>query len=361
MSSTYAPMFYIIRAIKYSWILLLVPALAALYAYLYENTEIFPKGSEEEDKWFEESITTIVAAATATLSFILGMTLNSAMTKNSEGIGLFNAFSGDLLAFGMHLLSLSDDELKESEEFQRVRSNIRDLLLAAPGILKWSFRSKGVEVDLVQVKERSDGSSVQLSERTKAMYCALKRYTSLGAVEAFMLVLGNEIEKLTKLGLNGETTLPTLIAKWENLYASYGSLGNLLGWKPPALFSWWLGICLYLYLILMPFTFVPAAGYHAIYLSFIISYFFLGAYVGLQKLGDPFAEGVSDSGEFATVTAAAKTAQQVLEELFSLEGEDGLDDIVCDIPEGAQAVMISREEIESREKESLLSENGMLY
>ena len=58
-------MFYIIRAIKYSWILLLVPALAALYAYLYENTEIFPKGSEEEDKWFEESITTIVAAATA--------------------------------------------------------------------------------------------------------------------------------------------------------------------------------------------------------------------------------------------------------------------------------------------------------
>lgn len=354
-------MFYIIRAIQYSWILLLVPALAALYAYLYQNTEVFPKGSEDKDKWFEESITTIVAASTATLSFILGMTLNGAMTKNSEGIALFNAFSGDLLAFGMHLLSLSDDELKESEDFQQARVNIRDLLLAAPGILKWSFRSKGVEIDLVQVKQRSDGSSVKLSERNRSMYCALKRYTSLGAVEAFMLVLGNEIEKLTKLGLNGETTLPTLIAKWENLYSSYGSLGNLLGWKPPALFSWWLRICLYIYLLLMPYTFVPSAGYHAIYLSFIVSYFFLGAYVGLQKLGDPFAEGVSDSGEFATVTAAAKTAQQVLEELFTAEGEDGLDDIVCDIPEGAQAVMISREEIEEREKESLLSENGMLY
>jgi predicted membrane chloride channel (bestrophin family) len=354
-------MFYIIRSIKYSWILLLVPALSALYAYLYENTEIFPKGSEEGDKWFDESITTIVAAATATLSFILGMTLNGAMTKNAEGIALFNAFTGDLLAFAMHLLSLSDDDKKDSEDYERARGNIRDLLLAAPGILKWSFRSKGVEVDLVQVKERSDGSSVKLSERNRPMYCAIKRYTSLGAVEAFMLVLGNEIEKLSKLGLSGETTVPTLIAKWENLYTSYGNLGNLLGWKPPALFSWWLGVCLYVYLILMPYTFVPAAGYHAIYLSFIISYFFLGAYVGLQKLGDPFAEGVSDSGEFATVTAAAKTAQQVLEELFRLEGDEGLDDIVCEAPDGAQAVMISREEIGLRERQSLLSETGMLY
>jgi hypothetical protein len=116
-----------------------------------------------------------------------------------------------------------------------------------------------------------------------------------------------------------------------------------------------------MYLILMPYTFVPAAGYHAIYLSFIVSYFFLGAYVGLQKLGDPFAEGVSDSGEFATVTAAAKTAQQLIEELFVAEGQDGLDEVVCDIPEGAQAVMVSRSEIELREKESLLSQSGMLY
>ena len=354
-------MFYIIRAIKYSWILLLVPALAALYTYLYENTELFPKGTEATDKWFDDSILTIVAASTATLSFILGMTLNGAMTKNAEGIALFNAFAGDLLAFGMHLLSLSDDDKKDSEDYERARSNIRDLLLAAPGILKWSFRSKGVEVDLVQVKERSDGSSVKLSERNRPMYCAIKRYTSLGAVEAFMLVLGNEIEKLSKLGLSGETTVPTLIAKWENLYASYGNLGNLLGWKPPALFSWWLGVCLYVYLILMPYTFVPTAGYHSIYLSFIVSYFFLGAYVGLQKLGDPFAEGVSDSGEFATVTAAAKTAQQVLEELFRLEGDEGLDDIVCEVPDGARAVMISREEIGLRERQSLLSETGMLY
>tara|TARA_B110000008_G_C16449158_1_gene355184 strand:- start:127 stop:462 length:336 start_codon:yes stop_codon:yes gene_type:complete len=111
----------------------------------------------------------------------------------------------------------------------------------------------------------------------------------------------------------------------------------------------------------MPYTFVPTAGYHSIYLSFIVSYFFLGAYVGLQKLGDPFAEGVSDSGEFATVTAAAKTAQQVLEELFRLEGDEGLDDIVCEVPDGARAVMISREEIGLRERQSLLSETGMLY
>ena len=354
-------MFYIIRAIKYSWILFIVPALAALYTYLYKNTDVFPKGVEDEDKWFDQSVTTIVAAATATLSFILGMTLNGSMEKNSQGIALFNAYTGDLLAFGMHVLALSSDAEKQNEAYLKARKNVRDLLLSAPGILKWTFRSKGVEVDLVQVKQLSDGTSVKLSERNPAMYCALKRYTSIGAVEAFMLVLGNEIEALKKSGAADGDAAKALIGKWENIYGSYGNLGNLLGWNPPALFSWWLGICLYVYLILMPYTFVPAAGYHSIYLSFVVSYFFLGSYVALQKLGDPFAEGVSDSGEFATVTEAAKVAQQVIEELFTQEANGGLDDIVCDLPEGAQVVNISREEIEQRERQSLLSENGMLY
>lgn len=355
-------MFYIIRAYQYSWILLLVPALAGLYAYLYANTEVFPKGDEDEDKWFDNAITVVVTAATATLSFILSMTLSGAMNKNSQGVSMFNAFTGDLLAFGMHTLALSDDDKKEDERYVKARKNIRDLLLAGPGILKWSFRKKGVLVDLVQVKENPDGSSVKLSERNRAMYCAIKRYSSLGGVEAFMLVLANEIEKLSKAGLSAETTLPALIAKWENLYGSYGNLGNLFGWKPPALFSWWLSVCLYIYLALMPYSFVPTTGYHSIYLSFIVSYFFLGAYVGLQKLGDPFAEGVSESGEFATVTKAARSAQETIEALFTTEEEDGLDDIVCELPEGAQAVQVELEEFE--EKQALLKRThreGMLY
>ena len=146
-------MFYILRAYQFSWILLLVPALAALYSFLYQNTDIFPKGDDDADQWFDNAITIVVAAATATLSFILSMTLSGAMTKNSEGIAMFNAFTGDLLAFGMHLLALSDDDKKEDERYVKARRNIRDLLLAGPGILKWSFRKKGVLVDLVQVKE----------------------------------------------------------------------------------------------------------------------------------------------------------------------------------------------------------------
>lgn len=355
-------MFYIVRSIRYSWILIVVPALAALYTFLYKETDIFPKGDDEEDKWFDNAVITTVAGATATLSFILGITLNGAMNKNSEGISLFNAFSGDLLAFAMHLLALSDDEKKDSEEYLRARTNIRDLLLAAPGILKWSFRKKGVAVDLVQVKQLSNGQSVKLSQQNPAMYCALKRYNSIGSVEALMLVLGNEIEKLSKADLSGETTLPTLIEKWEGLYASYGNLGNLLTYKPPALFAWWLGVCLALYMLLLPYTFVPSAGYHSIYLSFIVSYFFLGSYIGLQRLGDPFQEGIADTGEFATVTKAAKTAQEVIEELFIQEGSYGLDDIVCDdLPEGAKSITITREDIEREEKKSLLSSNGMLY
>jgi len=258
-------------------------------------------------------------------------------------------------------LALSDDEKKEDEKYLKARRNIRDLLLAGPGVLKWSFRSKGVLADLVQVKENPDGSSVKLYERNRSMYCAIKRYSSLGGVEAYMLVLANEIEKLAQAGLREETTLSTLIEKWEALYGSYGSLGNLLGWKPPALFSWWLSVCLYIYLILMPYSFVPTTGYHAVYLSFVVSYFFLGAYVGLQKLGDPFAEGISESGEFATVTKAAKAAQETIEALFTAEGEDGLDDIVCEAPEGAEAVEIELGEFQERQALLQRHGEGMLY
>jgi len=355
-------MFWIVRAYKYSWILLIVPALAALYTYLYQETSFFPKGPEPEDMWLETSVNLIVSAATATLSFILGMTLNDAMRKNSEGISLFNAFTGDVAAFGFHVLALTDDNQKDSDGYRRCRDNIRDLLLTAPGLLKWSFRKQGVKLDLVQVKQLSNGESVKLYDRNQAMYCALKKYMSIGAVEAFMLVLGDEIQALQRNGAADGEVMASLVAKWENIYSSYGNLGNLLGYVPPALFQWWLSVCLYIYLIMMPYTFVTAnTGYHSIYLSFIVSYLFLGAYVALQKLGDPFAEGVSDTGEFATVTEAAKTAQAAVEELFSREADGGLDDITCDIPEGAAVVNVSRAEIEMRERDSLLSDNGMLY
>ena len=168
-------MFWIVRAYKYSWILLIVPALAALYTYLYQETSFFPKGPEPEDMWLETSVNLIVSAATATLSFILGMTLNDAMRKNSEGISLFNAFTGDVAAFGFHVLALTDDNQKDSDGYRRCRDNIRDLLLTAPGLLKWSFRKQGVKLDLVQVKQLSNGESVKLYDRNQAMYCALKK------------------------------------------------------------------------------------------------------------------------------------------------------------------------------------------
>ena len=114
-------MFYILRAYQFSWILLLVPALAALYSFLYQNTDIFPKGDDDADQWFDNAITIVVAAATATLSFILSMTLSGAMTKNSEGIAMFNAFTGDLRIWYASLGSIHDEKKKTSSMSRRAR------------------------------------------------------------------------------------------------------------------------------------------------------------------------------------------------------------------------------------------------
>ena len=337
-------MFWIIRQYRTSWVLLLVPAIAALHVYLNEE-EMFPD-------WFDSTVTTIVGVATGVLSFVLGLGLNTALNRNASGTALFNAYTGDLLALGMHTIALSTDAVKASPQVIQIKNNIRDLLLAGPGIMKWAFRG-GVDPDLVQVKYINKNQSIKLYDRNQAMYCILKRYNSIGGVEALVLALGNQIHELIKSGAITEAAHVALLNKWEHIYGSYGNTGNLLGYQRPAIINWWEGVTLVIYLALMPYTLV-SAGYHACYLSFIVAYFFLGMWVAAGRLADPYASGIADTGEFLTVSKAAVAAQQAIEELFAQETIGGPDNITCEPPSGAIQVSVSREEIEMREKNSLI-------
>ena len=324
-------MFYIIRSYRQSWLLLVPAVAAALFVYLKENVDDWPD-------FLDDSVATVVAAATGLLAFILSLNLNTALTRNADGNANFNAFCGDVLAFGMFVCGLTVDDDKEEEKFEVVKNNIRDLLLAAPQVCKWTFRD-GVDVDLIPVRLKGRTSNGQrmsekLYERNKKMYCLLKEYYDIGAMEAVMLALGNEMQNLTAMNNFGDDNAfhTALIGKWENIYSSYGTLGNIFGYNHPVVLDWLLNICLGLYLILMPYGLVEAK-YHAIWLSFVVAYFFLGLYIVAGQIANPFvSSNPNGTAQFATVGAAAEATQKAVESLFQKDRAIGLDDIDCSTP-----------------------------
>ena len=323
-------MFYIIRSYRQSWLLLVPAIVAAAFVIIKDNIDDWPD-------FLDNSVTTVVGAATGLLGFILSLNLNTALSRNAEGNANFNAFCGDVLAFGMFVCGLTVDD-KEEEEFKQVKNNIRDLLLAAPQVCKYTFR-RGVDVDLIPVRLKgrtSDGKrmSEKLYERNKKMYCLVKEYYDIGAMEAIMLALGNEMQNLTAMKVFGDDNAfhTALIGKWENIYSSYGNLGNIFGYKFPAVLDWMLDICLGIYLILMPYGLVEAK-YHSIWLSFIVAYFFLGLHIVAGQIGDPFQPGnPNGKSQYATVGAAAEAAQRAVESLFQKDKTIGLDNLNCDTP-----------------------------
>ena len=323
-------MFYIIRSYRQSWLLLIPAIVAAGFVALKDNVDDWPD-------FIDDSITTVIGAATGLLGFILSLNLNTALSRNADGNANFNAFCGDVLAFGMFVCGLTVDD-KDEEEFNRVKNNIRDLLLAAPQVCKWTFR-EGVDVDLIPVRLKgrtSDGQcmSEKLYERNRPMYCLVKEYYDIGGMEAIMLALGNEMQNLTALKVFGDDNAfhMAMVGKWENIYSSYGNLGNIFGYTFPAVLDWLLDICLGIYLILMPYGLIEAK-YHAVWLSFVVAYFFLGLHIVASQIGNPFQEGTPNGkSQFATVGAAAEAAQRAVETLFQKDTTIGLDNLDCSTP-----------------------------
>ena len=313
-------MFFVIRDIRRSWVLFVAAGLAALYTFLKKDITDWPT-------YLDDGISLFVTASSGVLAFVLSFQLSLALSKNAGGIAAFNGICGDLLAMAMHVVALSSDDpqIKDSQKFVAAKRNLRDLLLAAPGMFKWNMRPAGINIDLVQVKQDGD-QSVKLYERNEKMYCLIKRYMSIGGVEALMLAIGNELHTIRESGALDGAQETVLMAKWEHIYANYGAITGVA--SPPKLIDWFLYVTLAIYIIFMPYEFA-GMEYHGVYLAFFTAYFYLGLWIATQRVGDPFAEGI-DASEFDTVTAPAKAIQDAIEEMFKRESALSLDDNACE-------------------------------
>jgi hypothetical protein len=252
---------------------------------------------------------------TATLGFILPLQLNSALAKNKDCLDNYKNFTGDIQAFAWDILAFRIKEASYGDKLKQnstnILSNMFDILCAMPALAKWEFRIGGAKLEVLTTK----GNRAFIhTPGGGAVSDIQKQVTAMSSVDACFYKLLDYTKDLTQMG--GSIIPETSIDSWERAYAAWGNMGNLRSYKTPVIFKYVLNAALILYSIILPIQFADN-GMHAIWMVFIIGYFFLGLNFAGSKVGNAFAEGPQ---RYQTVTISQKAASQTLEQLWKSKG-----------------------------------------
>lgn len=269
--------------------------LQCLWAWIFIEREL-------STDWTDTS--GVFAVLTGTLSFILPLRMNSALSKNKSCLDSYNAFCGDIMALGWDVVALHKEQLSK-DQAEKIR-DIFDILVAMPLAAKWHFRNK------VDYKYLKSGREDRLFVQTKggsAVRDVAPQDGPLSPVDGCFYKL---LDLIKELGdeLQGKAAA---MRSWERSYGSWGNMGNLNAYVPPILFTYVLYVALLVYSIVLPYQF-KANGLHAVWIVAIIGYFFLGLNVAGSKVGNAFAEGAMG---FQTVTGAQKSTTEALMDILS--------------------------------------------
>jgi len=317
------------------WLILFFPALiACLFSSLYNDPNNLPSGTHPlfffQPK-FLDAVDMVVSQLSVLLAFLIPLQISRALELNRSGNSYYSALLGDVLALDLFVLSFVEKDNSESKD------KIKNLSLIIPGLIKWQFRG-GLDLNELTV-----GNGVKLSvadERIHENLLCLSdvRETSahIGIFESVMLLLAEYLTELrdqqenekAKLALQSDEAstktaakLPgvsnseheILLKKWNDIYASYGNIGNTFGYQQPRLLQNLIRQILLLYFLLLPLTLIRT-NFNAIWASFISSYVFLGFWIARSYVSNPFAR--SNSLQFQTVSDVEKSMRNQIRELF---------------------------------------------
>lgn len=241
---------------------------------------------------------------TGTLSFILPLRMNAALSKNKACLDSYNAFCGDIMALGWDVVALHKEELTKPQNDKL--QEIFDILVAMPLAAKWHFRES------VRYKYLKSGSENRLFVNTKGGNAVQNIAPEGGPMSTVDGCFYKLLDLIKELGDDLKGT-PAALRSWERAYGSWGNMGNLSAYVAPVLFTYVLYLALIVYSIVLPYEF-RANGYDAVWIVAIIGYFFLGLNVAGSKVGNAFAE---DAMGFQTVTSAQKSTTEALMDILS--------------------------------------------
>ena len=248
-------------------------------------------------------ITPAVTILSATLGFVLPMQLSAALDKNKSGIDNFNAFCGDVMALGWQFTSFVRDGKVTTEEQERL-DKIFDLLKVLPLAAKWHFRGD-FDLNKLEVADKRGKMQRFTSSKGGAKVMALRsRLGQKDGMADIELIFFKLVDYIKDFGVSeGKTSVPVIMTKWNNVYGAWGNMGNIASYKAPAIFTYVLNTALFLYIIMLPLTFVEQ-GYNAVWMVLIVGYFFLGLNMAGRAVANPYVENARG---FQSVTESQKT------------------------------------------------------
>jgi hypothetical protein len=301
-----------------AFIIITIQCLWTFLVYYYEwwgLEEVITDGvvtQEATDVGFDPAV--VVGVLTGALTFLLSMTLSGALGKNAACLNNYNAFTGDLMAYGWDIIAFTKTDTGKNAEEDIEK--IFEILVAMPAICKHSFRGT-VELEYSTTVERNSSGNFKRGVKclSKPGGKAVKKIMTTGGIDGMNAVEACFYKLLDyqhDLG-EGKVSQGAATKSWERAYGSYGNMGNLNAYKPPSLFTFVLNLALYMYIILIPFT-LKSQQLNAIWQTGLIAYFFIGLNVAGAKVGNAFAS--NKAGSFQTVSEPQKQATKSIEQIF---------------------------------------------
>jgi len=303
-----------------AFIIITIQCLWTFLVYYYELwglEEVTTDGvvtQEATDVGFDPAV--VIGVLTGALTFLLSMTLSGALGKNAACLNNYNAFTGDLFAYGWDIVAFTKTKDVETKNEKEDIEKIFEILVAMPAICKHSFRGTvdlRFATTLKRYKEAGKYDEVKfLSTQGGNRVQEILDTAGGGGMNAVEACFYKLLDYQHDLG-EGKISQGAATKSWERAYGSYGNMGNLNAYKPPSLFTFVLNLALYLYIILIPFT-LKSQQLNACWQTGLIAYFFIGLNVAGSKVGNAFAS--NKAGSFQTVSEPQKQATKSIEQIF---------------------------------------------
>lgn len=229
----------------------------------------------------------------ATLAFILPLIAASAVARNKDALNNYNAFCGDVLALGWEVLAYVRDETNNKID-DGDKLKIKDLFqicLVLPTLVKWKFR-QGLDIEKVYMRKfgedmtefgvdnlvykpvegKFEGKFINTSVGGWFRYIFIKvaKKKTQGdkgtiiieekGIDECDLIFALINKIISDFKTNGDTRKNMLQRTLERVYNSYGNMGNIDAYKLPQVYTVYLYISMFIFVMLFPLNYPPKGG-----------------------------------------------------------------------------------------------------
>lgn len=268
-----------------------------------------------------EDIGILSSVLGTTLGFLLPLYLSNCIDKNRNGITLYDAYCGDVIALAWQIAAYGDEvaalntanamkarqqldnDMEQSNDgkgYKELRSDLFRILKQMPMVIKHVFR------DDFRFEKMDDKWVAQRMQEVNPI--------KDNAIESMMFLL---VIKLRRMPLikqpNGGSILQIMMKKWNDVYSSYGSTASLIQYNEPVLFEYVLYTAMTLYVFILPFTFSNKENWNNLWLAGLVIYFFISLNSAGKLIQNPFRSLKNTAQVFATVSATSRSTVNLLQ------------------------------------------------